>query len=428
MSMWMARALAAVLAGSGLTGLGLAGVVGAGVADGGLAGGEIRPIQLTFDVNRDGVSEELVLPEDPGVGPMGRSVVVRDGATGAELSQFELGKREGAFGWAAAVVPDFDGDGAPDLLISAPLERPSAARQMGMVFLARWDGRPLWQFFNENEGETQFGVAVSAIADVTGDRSADWLVRSRWHAEDGSLRERDHVYDGKSAKPVDGPWQKATREIFWPDMDAWLERHGRPEAERMMARAVVGCRDGTETDATLQAGLFAALLTQTGPLHKDQRGLRMPPGLVRSAGEFQDHPYMNNSVIVTLGDGPGRLPETFFHAERRTPWWSTEVPAWIEGCGVKLPAGTIHACLVDGGLTVPIRLPELGEGLYRSVNASGAGRVEHDKGNPDLVRVMIEREGLARVVFEVWRPDHSNPGNPCKHRTELRIHAHALAR
>jgi hypothetical protein len=89
------------------------------------------------------------------------------------------GNEMGGFGWATAVVPDVNGDGVPDVVISAPFEtHPGRGTNCGRVYI--FCGRtgifvrallsPLGQ---EHGG---FGLAIAGIQDLDGDGRGEVIV------------------------------------------------------------------------------------------------------------------------------------------------------------------------------------------------------------------------------------------------------------
>jgi hypothetical protein len=81
-------------------------------------------------------------------------------------------------GAAVAFVDDVNGDGRREVVVGAPSFTNVNGSPPGCAYL--FDGRTGAQLFEwDGDGETSFGVAVSAAGDVTGDGVGDVAVRSR---------------------------------------------------------------------------------------------------------------------------------------------------------------------------------------------------------------------------------------------------------
>ena len=117
----------------------------------------------------------------------------------------------GLFGYAIASPGDLDGDGIPDLLVSAPGESSS----YGRVYLYR--GRPDGTFgsWKRFAGNNDFGFALAALGDVNGDGRPDFAISEPFGKELGAHTGSVRVYFGDPlvggvlAAQLDGPRKDA---------------------------------------------------------------------------------------------------------------------------------------------------------------------------------------------------------------------------
>ena len=136
------------------------------------------------DTNGDERGDLLVTArlEDPGTSPTnaGRAYLF-SGATGTLLHELQSPNEEaeGRFGFAAAGVPDADGDGRGDLLIGARFEDPGVSPSdagRGYLFSGA-TGLLLFELQSPNEESGgYFGQSVASVPDVDGDGRGDLLV------------------------------------------------------------------------------------------------------------------------------------------------------------------------------------------------------------------------------------------------------------
>lgn len=135
------------------------------------------------DLDGDGVGDYLVGDPYRDVSGNGRSHVdaggfdVFSGASGTLLVGREapLLHDDGGFGWAAAVIPDYQGPGQDALLVGEPLDADVAPGRVHIYSLATWDllathidpAAPL---------ATGFGMAVAGYPDANGDGRGDFAV------------------------------------------------------------------------------------------------------------------------------------------------------------------------------------------------------------------------------------------------------------
>jgi hypothetical protein len=121
------------------------------------------------------------------------------GATGTLLHVLTSPKEEpgGGFGWAVAGVPDADGDGRGDVLVSTPFEDGRASADVGRAYLfSGATGELLRVLISPNpEAMGQFGYAASGVPDADGDGRGDLLVGA--NKEGGALNAgRAHLFSG----------------------------------------------------------------------------------------------------------------------------------------------------------------------------------------------------------------------------------------
>ncbi len=144
------------------------------------------------DVDGDGVDDVLVgaQSEDPygnGDGKYGRAHVF-SGATGALLYSIDSPNPNynGYFGYEVAGVPDTDGDGRGDLLVSASLET-------RVYLFSGADGTLLHELASPNpQAGVNFGGSIAGVPDVDGDGRGDLLVGAS--KEDMGFEEAGRAY------------------------------------------------------------------------------------------------------------------------------------------------------------------------------------------------------------------------------------------
>jgi hypothetical protein len=110
-----------------------------------------------------------------------RAAYLYSGATGQLIRAWLSPNRQdgGSFGWALAWVPDLNGDGAPDLVISAVGERAaSGVFGAGRVYVYSGASGVWIRTLNTPNPEQggNFGFAVAGVPDVDGDGRGDIIV------------------------------------------------------------------------------------------------------------------------------------------------------------------------------------------------------------------------------------------------------------
>jgi len=143
------------------------------------------------DVTGDGVSDFVTTaPTNDAGGANAGRIYVHDGATGAELWRITGGNAGGRLGADADRCGDVNGDGVPDVIAGAP------SADAGQAFLhSGADGSLIHTFDGEAVGD-EFGFATTGGGDFDGDGAPDLLVTARRNDAAGDNAGRAYVYSG----------------------------------------------------------------------------------------------------------------------------------------------------------------------------------------------------------------------------------------
>jgi hypothetical protein len=114
------------------------------------------------DQNGDGVNDYII--GDPKVS----KVHLFGGADGSHLAGIASKQLDDGFGFATALVSDYDGDGVPDFFIAAP--------DGDRVYLMNKSGTEILHVANPAPDTHSFGRAISATRDLGGDSGLDLLI------------------------------------------------------------------------------------------------------------------------------------------------------------------------------------------------------------------------------------------------------------
>jgi hypothetical protein len=154
------------------------------------------------DTNGDGQSEAIVgaPTEEPSGSPTdsGRAYLF-DGATGNLLFSFASpnADSQGRFGVSVSGVPDTNGDGRGDILIGASGEDPGGSPlSAGRAYLFSGATGGLLRTFipPDEESDGFFGIAVTGIADLSGDRRGEVVIGASGVDPGGSPNGAGRVY------------------------------------------------------------------------------------------------------------------------------------------------------------------------------------------------------------------------------------------
>lgn len=130
------------------------------------------------DVDGDGVPDLLVSApffRHPGPG----AVVVLSGATGALILMLEADQPRTGFGMLARFSPDLDGDGQPDILVLEDnVDGEANAPDARVLAISSFDGERLAQFWGDEPQPPYFGGAMISMDDQTGDGLAEVMIGS----------------------------------------------------------------------------------------------------------------------------------------------------------------------------------------------------------------------------------------------------------
>ncbi len=141
------------------------------------------------DVDGDGVPD--ILLSAPYASPNGREaagrVFVRSGATGEVILQLDGAEAGALFGFSVAAAGDLDGDGVPDIIVGAPGASPAGRTEAGSVFVYSGATGKLLLRFDGLESFDGLGFSVAGGKDVDGDGVPDILAGAPSASPDGRV-------------------------------------------------------------------------------------------------------------------------------------------------------------------------------------------------------------------------------------------------
>jgi len=146
---------------------------------------------VKVDLDGDGVADfvdALVVP----TGDRSR-LVARSGTTGAVIREWKQ-RGSWSFGSAMDLVGDVDGDGVPDLVVTAPQSSLEASWAWVLSGRGDWVIHHHYQTFVSSF----FGVSCCGVGDVDGDEVPDYLVGEASYRAGGSFPGHVHMYSGKT--------------------------------------------------------------------------------------------------------------------------------------------------------------------------------------------------------------------------------------
>lgn len=150
------------------------------------------------DVNLDGYDDVIIgIAGDDSAGKFTGSVRVISGKDGSVLHVFNGRAAGGGFGESVSGAGDVDGDGHPDILVGAEMEKDANGDRLGTarVFSGK-SGALLLTFYGDSDFDL-FGSSVSDAGDVNRDGFADIVVGSPFSDNNGTWSGRAYVFSGK---------------------------------------------------------------------------------------------------------------------------------------------------------------------------------------------------------------------------------------
>jgi hypothetical protein len=147
------------------------------------------------DVDGDGAHDLVTsAPTHDGGGADAGRVYVYSGRSGKLLWQVD-GAAGDQLGTGLERAGDVDGDGIADVIAGGP----NGAQGGVAVVYSGKDGRELRRWHAEHAGD-QFGAHTQGVGDVDGDQHADVIIGAPFHGKEGSAAGRAYVYSGKDGK------------------------------------------------------------------------------------------------------------------------------------------------------------------------------------------------------------------------------------
>ncbi len=144
-------------------------------ADGGAAGESLgHSVRAAGDLDADGVED--VLAGGRGTATAPGAARVFSGATGAQLLVLRIGAAADGFGYALDGLGDVSGDGVPDFAVGAPFDDTAGLDAGRVRVVSGADGVTVLHSFLGEDAADNFGTAVAALGDVTGDGLPELIV------------------------------------------------------------------------------------------------------------------------------------------------------------------------------------------------------------------------------------------------------------
>ena len=245
------------------------------------------------DVNGDGVTD-LIVSDDPGFSGAPGLVYVFSGADGALLQQHSEGPG-GRLGYAIADAGDVDADGVHDVIAGRP------GTSTAYVYSGA-DGNTLLTI--NRPASEHLGVAVARAGDVDGDGHADLLVGAQNAAINGADSGRAYVFsgaDGSLLHAMDG----APGDLLGTATDRVPDTTGDGVPEH-----AVGARDaGKWNDGAVELFDGASgtrIWSFVGPKEDQDLGLFFVAGLPDLSGDGVPDVYAADFGATINGNQSGR--------------------------------------------------------------------------------------------------------------------------
>ena len=283
-------------------------------------------VSFAGDWNGDGVPDFAAgAPGGLGVVPIARAgAYVFSGADGSVLRFFSAGdycsKPGSRFGFSISSGEDVNGDGVPDLLVSAPQE-PYAWQppfppdhNRGSVFLfSGATGGLLWEY-RGRWGGVRAGTQVKLLEDFNGDGLADWAILSKYYDDNSQP-----VYDDTGRLSVfGGAFGDATQHcqgganstgaaaVLWNSgpISVYQNRLELVVSEMPQGTPVILLQGRLTSPAPFGAGELC-LAGRVGVLAALTTGSTGPPGasnFARAELDLESAPFSDGGNVVQAGD------------------------------------------------------------------------------------------------------------------------------
>lgn len=159
------------------------------------------------DTNGDGVNDILIgAMNQTGVGTASGAAFLYDGRTGALLFQWVGEGPSDQFGFRAAAAGDIDGDGRPDVAISAPSNSENGDLAGKVYVYSGATGELIRSYLGENPGD-MFGERIWGEFDLDGDGRGELLIGTIKYGPEAPGAGRAYLYsgaDGSLIRTFDG--------------------------------------------------------------------------------------------------------------------------------------------------------------------------------------------------------------------------------
>jgi FG-GAP repeat/FG-GAP-like repeat len=334
------------------------------------------------DVDGDGVDEALIseIDNDTGV------TYVYSGASGSLI--YALKSREGDLnGYSVASAGDLNGDGFADILSGAPSS--PAHRGPGRLYVYSGKTGTLLHTFVGESANDFFGFDSTGVGDVDGDGQPDILVSAAFADGVGSNSGRAYLYSGRTFALIRTLESERAGDLFGSAVGSTSDVSGDGVPDLVVGARHAG--SGGRGEVYIFSGRSGTrLLELTPPATGVDFGYFFATGVGDVNGDGEPDIYVGDFRDSSLGPSTGRVG--IYSGVDGSPLHTFTGSAHHEGLGPGRGAGDVNG---DGR-------PDLAVGSFMSSDgADEAGQVEIYSGaDGSLLRRITSRTADEQLGFD----------------------------